>query len=66
MHCEGCALSEGVIQMREDLAVEVRRDRLLIQRGQAEVEVFPGEIRHLLSALADGGARSEVQDVRKG
>ncbi len=31
--CEDCALSEGVIRVRGDLAVEVRRDRLLIKRG---------------------------------
>jgi hypothetical protein len=48
--CEDCALSEGVMRVREDLAVEVRHDRLLIQRGKAEVEVFPGEIRHLVNA----------------
>jgi hypothetical protein len=36
------------------LAVEVKRDRLLIQRGKAEVQVFPGEIRHLVNALAEG------------
>ena len=53
--CEDCALSEGVIRVREDLAVEVKRDRLLIQRGKAEVEVFPGEIRHLVNALARRG-----------
>ncbi len=34
--CEDCALSEGVIRVRDDLAVEVRRDRLLIQRGNVE------------------------------
>ena len=26
VHCEDCALSEGVIRVREDLAVEVKRD----------------------------------------
>ena len=31
--CEDCALSEGVIRVREDLAIEVKRDRLLSQRG---------------------------------
>ena len=50
VHCEDCALSQGVIRVREDLAIEVKRDRLLIQRGRAEVEVFPGEIRHLVNA----------------
>ena len=53
VHCEDCALSEGVIRVGEDLAIEIRRDRLLIQRGKAEVEVFPGEIRHLVSALVE-------------
>jgi len=28
--------------MREDLAVEVKRDRLVVRHGQAEVEVFSG------------------------
>ena len=31
VHSEDCALSEGVIRVREDLAVEIRRDRLLIR-----------------------------------
>lgn len=38
--------------MREDVAVEVKRDRLLLRRGEAEVEIFPGEIRHLVNARA--------------
>ena len=49
------ASSRGVIHVREDLAVEVKRDRLLVQRGEAAVEVFPGEIRHLVNALAEAG-----------
>ena len=57
VHCEDCALSEGVIRIREDLAVEVKRDRLLIQRGKAEVEVFPDEIRHLVNVLAEAAVR---------
>jgi hypothetical protein len=28
--CEDCALSEGVVPVREDLAVELKRDRLLV------------------------------------
>jgi len=55
--CEDCALSEGVIRVREDLAVEVKRDRLLVRRGQAEVEVYPHEVRHLVNALAEGAGR---------
>jgi hypothetical protein len=31
VHCEDCALSEGVIRVREDRDVEVKRGRLLIQ-----------------------------------
>jgi hypothetical protein len=57
VHCQDCALSKGVIRVREDLAVEVKRDRLLIQRGKVGVEVFPGEIRHLVNALAEAAAR---------
>ena len=41
VHCEDCALSQGVIRVREEVAVEVRRDRLLVRRGGAELEVFP-------------------------
>ena len=31
--CEDCALSEGVIRVTDNLAVEVRRDRLLVRPG---------------------------------
>ena len=55
--CTDCALSERVIRVRDDLAVEVKRDRLLIGRGSSEVEVFAGEIRHLVNALVEGAAR---------
>jgi hypothetical protein len=48
--CADCDLSQGVIRVRENLAVEVKRDRLVIQRGNSEVEVFPNEIRHLANA----------------
>jgi hypothetical protein len=51
--CADCALDEGVIRVREDLALEVKRDRLVVRRGQAKVEVLPGEVRHLLNALAE-------------
>ena len=37
--------------MKDDLAIEARYDRLSIRRGKAEVDVFPGEIRHLVTAL---------------
>jgi hypothetical protein len=47
--------SRGVIRVREDLAVEVKRDWLLVRRGEVAVEVFPGEIRHLVKALAEAG-----------
>ena len=47
--------SREVIRVREDLAVEVKCDRLVVRRGQAVVEVFPGEIRHLVNALAEAG-----------
>ena len=43
--------------MREDLAVKVKRDRLVVRRGQAVVEVLPGEVRHLVNALAEGAGR---------
>jgi hypothetical protein len=41
--CADCALDEGIIRVREDLAVEVRRDRLVVRRGEAEV--LPGDHR---------------------
>jgi len=65
VHCEDCALSEGVIRVRENLAVEIKRDRLLVQRGKAEVEVFPQEVRHLVNALAEAAARLVDQEVQK-
>ena len=57
MHCEDCALSEGLIRVREDLTDEVKSDRLKLQRGKAQVEVFPGEIRHLVNASVEAAAR---------
>jgi len=51
--CADCALVEEIIRVRDELAVEVKRDRLLVRRGKAEVEVFPGEIRHLVNALTE-------------
>ena len=36
VHCEDCALSEDVIRVREDLAVEVKRDRPAIFSGIAD------------------------------
>jgi hypothetical protein len=62
VHCEDCALSEGVIRVREDLAIEVQHDRLLIQRGKAGVVVFPDEIRHLANALAEAALRLVDQE----
>jgi hypothetical protein len=60
--CEGCVLSEAVIRTRDDPAA-VSRDRQLIQRGKAGLEMSPGDTLHLVSALADaaiwpGGAES--------
>jgi hypothetical protein len=55
--CADCALDEKVIRVRDDLAIEVKRDRLVVRRGKAEVEVFPGEIRHLVNALAEAAGR---------
>jgi len=54
--CADCALSEDVIPVRDDLPVEAKRDRLLVQRGNVEVEVFAGEIRHRVAAVADAAA----------
>jgi hypothetical protein len=64
--CADCALSEGVIRVRDDLAVEVKRDRLLVRRGRAEVDVFPGGIRHPLSALAKATGRLVDPKAREG
>ena len=57
--CADCALVDEIIRVRDDLAVEVKRDRLLVRRGETEVEVFPGEIRHLVNALADVATRRD-------
>ena len=56
--CADCALDEGSIRVRDDLVVEVKRDQLLVQRAEAEVEVFPGEIRHLVNALVEAASGS--------
>jgi hypothetical protein len=63
--CADCALVAEVIRVREDLAIEVKRDRLLVRRGEAEVEVFPGEIRHLVNALAEAAARLVDQKAQE-
>jgi hypothetical protein len=54
--CADCALVEGVLRVREDLAIGVKSDRLLIQRGEAEVEVLPSDIPYLVDALAETAA----------
>ena len=64
--CADCALDEGPIRVREDLAAEIKRDRALVRRGKAEVEVFPGEIRHLVHALAEAAARGVDQKGQGG
>jgi hypothetical protein len=43
--------------VREDLAVEVKHDQLLVQRDNVEAEAFPGEIRHLVNKLAEAAVR---------
>ena len=58
--------SRGVIRVRDDLTVEVKRDRLLVQRGQAVVEVLPGEIRHLVNALVEAAVRLVDQEAQEG
>jgi uncharacterized protein (UPF0261 family) len=55
--CADCALVDWVIRVRDDLAVEIKRHRLLIRHGKAEAEVFPSEIRHQVNALAEAVAR---------
>jgi len=55
--CVDCALVEEIIRVRSGLLVVVEDGRLVVQRGKAGVEVFPGEIRHLVSALAEAAAR---------
>ena len=39
--CEDCALTDHIIRVREDLVIEVKRERLLIRRGEAEVRYSP-------------------------
>ena len=50
---ENYAHLEGVFRVKEELGVWIKCDRLLIQRGTAEVEVFPAKVRHLVKALAE-------------
>ena len=59
--CADRALSEDVIPVRDDLPVEAKRDRLLVQRGNVEVEVFAGEIRYRVAAVVD--ATAELAEV---
>jgi hypothetical protein len=54
-----------VIRVRGDLAVEVKRDRLVVRRDEANVEVFPDEIRHLVNALAEALPEWHVGAVLK-
>ena len=61
--CADCALDEGVIHVREDLVVDVKRDRVVVRRGEAEVEVLPHEIRHLVNALAEAGGKGGLFQV---
>jgi hypothetical protein len=59
--CAACARDEGVIRVRADFAVEVKRDRPVIQCDRAEVELLPGEIWHRTSesfASICGGGRT--------
>ena len=64
--CADCALGEGLIRVRDDLAVEVKSDRLVVRRGKAEVEVFPSEIRHLVNALVEAAASLVDRKVAEG
>jgi hypothetical protein len=50
---EDYARWEGVVRVKEDLGVWIKRDRLLIRRGTAEVEAFPAKARHLVKALGE-------------
>lgn len=52
--------------VRDALAVEVKRDRLLVRRGHGEVEVYPREARHLVNTLVKGVVRSAVQRTGNG
>ena len=66
MHCEDCALSKGVIRVRDDLAVEIKCDRLLVQLGKAEVEVFPGRDSAPSECFGGGGGEAGGQDDPRG
>lgn len=57
MLCADCVLNEGLIRVRDGLAVEVKPDRLVVKRGNDEVEALPGEVRHLVNALVEGAER---------
>jgi hypothetical protein len=59
MLCADGALTEGGIRVRDALVVEVKR-------GKAEMEVFPGEFRHLVNALAEAAARLVHRRAQEG
>jgi hypothetical protein len=52
--------------VREDLAVEVNRDSLLVRRGEVGVVVLPGEIRHGANPLAEAAVRLVDQQAQAG
>jgi hypothetical protein len=56
----------GVIRVRQDLAIEIKRDRLVVQRGETEVEVFPGEIWHLVNTSAEAAVRRVDRRAQEG
>lgn len=62
--CASCALDQKAILVREHLAVEVKRDWPVARCGEAEVKVLPGEVRHLVDALAEAAVRVMDQRTR--
>jgi hypothetical protein len=66
VHCEGCALSRSMSCVRDDPAIDVKRDRLLSKRGEAEIAVSPGELLHPASALPEAALRASGERAQEG
>ena len=63
--CPDCAETADAIRLSDGLTVEVEQDRVLVRRGTAVVEVFPHEVRHLVDALVEAGARVVDRQTRE-
>ena len=67
--CERCAADETAgavletISVAEDIFVEVRRNCLVVRRGDQAVVVPLSEVRHLIDALVDGAVKAVNSEI---